>query len=72
MIALLYSEHLLFSIYVVHDEVKDKSFELELSWIGEQTGGKHEWVSKELFDEAENYAKESLRQESDSDEEIQQ
>ena len=26
---------LLFSIFVVHDEVKDKSFELELSWVGE-------------------------------------
>ena len=24
-------------IYVVHDEVKDKNFELELSWIGEGT-----------------------------------
>ena len=24
----------LFRIYVVHDEVKDKNFELELSWIG--------------------------------------
>lgn len=23
------------SIYVVHDEVKDKAFELELSWVGE-------------------------------------
>ena len=22
-------------IYIVHDEVKDKNFELELSWIGE-------------------------------------
>jgi len=22
-------------IYVVHDEVKDKQFELELSWVGE-------------------------------------
>lgn len=22
-------------IYIVHDEVKDKSFELELSWVGE-------------------------------------
>lgn len=26
---------LLHRIYVVHDEVKDKNFELELSWIGE-------------------------------------
>ena len=25
----------LLRIYVVHDEVKDKNFELELSWIGE-------------------------------------
>lgn len=24
-----------FSIYIVHDEVKDKNFELELSWVGE-------------------------------------
>lgn len=23
------------SIYIVHDEVKDKAFELELSWVGE-------------------------------------
>lgn len=23
------------SIYMVHDEVKDKSFELEMSWVGE-------------------------------------
>ena len=25
----------LYSIYVVHDEVKDKQFELELSWVGD-------------------------------------
>lgn len=25
----------LFRIYIVHDEVKDKAFELELSWVGE-------------------------------------
>ena len=24
-----------FSIYTVHDEVKDKAFELEMSWVGE-------------------------------------
>ena len=23
------------SIHIVHDEVKDKSFELEMSWVGE-------------------------------------
>ena len=26
-----------YSIYVCHDEVKDKAFELELSWVGECT-----------------------------------
>lgn len=25
----------LIRIYIVHDEVKDKAFELELSWVGE-------------------------------------
>ena len=27
-------EFLFLRIYVVHDEVKDKAFELELSWVG--------------------------------------
>ncbi len=61
----------LFSIYIVHDEIKDKAFELELSWIGFETNGKHELVPKDLFEDAEKYAKEALKQESDSDEEIQ-
>ena len=31
-------------IYMVHDEVKDKMFELELSWVGEFTNGVHQKV----------------------------
>jgi len=58
-------------IYQVHDEIKDKSFELELSWVGEFTGGKHEPVPLAVYQEAEKYAKDSLHQDSDSDEEIQ-
>lgn len=58
------------SIYIVHDEVKDKQFELELSWVGEETEGRHEWVPKDLREEAEKLAKEALRQSSESDEEI--
>jgi len=54
-------------IYVVHDEIKDKQFELELSWIGEFTGGKHELVPKDVFDKAESFAKEALRPDSDSE-----
>lgn len=56
-------------IYVVHDEVKDKAFELELSWVGELTGGKHEFVPADVQAEAEKYAKEALEESDDSDEE---
>lgn len=56
-------------IYIVHDEVKDKNFELELSWVGEMTGGKHELVPKNVFADAEKYAKESLEESDDSDDE---
>lgn len=52
----------------MHDEVKDKMFELELSWVSEATGGKHERVKGEAFDEAEKYAKAALEDDSDSDE----
>lgn len=57
-------------IYIIHDEVKDKSFELELSWVGEVTGGRHEIVPKEVLEEAEKFAKASLEEESDSDEDM--
>ena len=63
----LNSNRLFYSIYVVHDEIKDKAFELEMSWIGADTNGKHEWVPKELFDEAERLAQEAIKPESDSD-----
>ena len=45
------------SIYSVHDEVKDKSFELELSWIGDITNGLHKPVPQDIFNDAEQYAK---------------
>ncbi|XP_043929511.1 proteasome subunit alpha type-3 [Protopterus annectens] len=56
-------------IYVVHDEVKDKAFELELSWVGEVTNGRHEIVPKDVREEAEKYAKDSLEEEEESDDE---
>ena len=56
-------------IYQVHDEVKDKMFELELSWVTKETGGRHERVPKEVFDEAEKFAKAALEEDSDSDDE---
>ena len=54
-------------IYSVHDEVKDKHFELELSWIGTETNGRHQVVPKELYDEAVKYAEEALNDSDDED-----
>eukprot|EP01115_Flamella_aegyptia_P013367 TRINITY_DN7066_c0_g1_i1.p1 TRINITY_DN7066_c0_g1~~TRINITY_DN7066_c0_g1_i1.p1 ORF type:complete len:192 (-),score=87.73 TRINITY_DN7066_c0_g1_i1:76-651(-) len=49
-------------IHSVHDEVKDKEFELELSWICAETGWTHQLVPKNLVDEANRVAKEALDQ----------
>lgn len=56
-------------IYAVHDEVKDKAFKLELSWIGEFTKGEHQLVPDDIYREAEQYAKDSIAEDS-SDEEM--
>lgn len=34
---------------LAHDDGKDKEMEMELSWICEESGGKHEIVPKELI-----------------------
>ncbi|KAI5476156.1 20S proteasome subunit alpha 7 [Pseudohyphozyma bogoriensis] len=47
-------------IHTVHDEAKDKEFELELSWISSESGYKHVAVPKAIADEAENKAKEII------------
>lgn len=39
-------------IYELHDEVKDKPFELEMSWICDASNKKHEFVPKELLEQA--------------------
>ncbi|CAF0775651.1 unnamed protein product [Didymodactylos carnosus] len=57
-------------IYQVHDEVKDRMFELELSWVGKNTEGKHEKVPTSVYEDAEKYAKASLEEASDDDEEM--
>jgi 20S proteasome subunit alpha 7 len=44
----------------VHDDAKEKDFELELSWIGDETNGLHLPVPKDLFEEAEKAAKAAL------------
>ena len=47
-------------IYAVHDESKDKLFELEMSWISPQSMYRHELVPAVLMKEAEAYAKQCL------------
>ncbi|XP_022906829.1 proteasome subunit alpha type-3 [Onthophagus taurus] len=54
-------------IYLVHDELKDKNFELELSWVSEETQGRHERVPDNVFAEAEKSAKQAIEADSDSD-----
>jgi hypothetical protein len=46
------------SIHQVHDEAKDKDFELELSWIAPASGWKHVSVPKAIADAAGTKAKE--------------
>jgi len=44
-------------IHMVHDEVKDKDFELELSWICPESNFKYQVVPKDIAAEAERVAK---------------
>ena len=48
------------SIYLVHEDAKEKEFELEMSWITDETGGMHLPVPKELQQEAEAAAKAAI------------
>jgi len=56
-------------IYMVHDEVKDKMFELELSWVGEFTAGVHKRVPDTVHEEAEKFAKSAMEEDSDDSDE---
>ncbi|EAU84280.2 proteasome subunit alpha type-3 [Coprinopsis cinerea okayama7 len=47
-------------IYLVHDDAKEKDFELEMSWIGSETGGLHVPVPDDLFKDANAKAKAAL------------
>ena len=56
-------------IYMLHDENKDKPFELELSMISESTGWKHKGVAKDVIASSVEWAKQQLEEEEDDDEE---
>jgi 20S proteasome subunit alpha 7 len=44
-------------IHSCHDEVKDKEFELELSWIGPDSNFRYELVPRDIKAEAQQYAR---------------
>ncbi|CAJ1947820.1 unnamed protein product [Sphenostylis stenocarpa] len=49
-------------IYGVHDEAKDKDFELEMSWVCDESKRQHEKVPDELLEEAKAAAKAALEE----------
>eukprot|EP00823_Brevimastigomonas_motovehiculus_P009668 TRINITY_DN9397_c0_g1_i1.p1 TRINITY_DN9397_c0_g1~~TRINITY_DN9397_c0_g1_i1.p1 ORF type:complete len:286 (-),score=57.14 TRINITY_DN9397_c0_g1_i1:366-1223(-) len=57
-------------IYKLHDDIKDKEFELELSWVCDESKKQHELVPAKLREEAVKIAMEAKRKsELDEDEE---
>lgn len=65
--ARMYVLDLLHRIHTVHDDAKDKDFELELSWVCTETGGRHQLVPQDIASEAERLAKASMQDEMDED-----
>ena len=55
-------------IYAVNDPTKDKTFELEMSWVGAETSGKFQRVPADILKAAEDAAKAALADDSDDDE----
>ncbi|ONK61512.1 uncharacterized protein A4U43_C08F30700 [Asparagus officinalis] len=49
-------------IYGVHDEAKDKAFELELSWVCDESNRQHQKVPDALLEEAKAAAKAALEE----------
>lgn len=49
-------------MHLVHDDNKDKDFELEMTWVCEASGWKHASVPSDLLVEAERKAKAALEE----------
>lgn len=49
-------------IYAVHDEAKDKAFELEMSWVCDESDRQHQKVPEYLLDEAKTAARVALEE----------
>ena len=51
-----------FSIHLVHDDNKDKEFELEMTWISPESAMKHTAVPADLLAEADAKGKAALEE----------
>lgn len=58
-----------YSIYQVHDELKDKLFKMELSWVCDLSDGVHQTVPGDYYKKAYQAGLES-KQDDDSDNDI--
>jgi 20S proteasome subunit alpha 7 len=45
------------SLHTVHDDTKDKPMEIEMSWISEASGWRHQFIPKDVQAEAITWAK---------------
>ena len=57
-------------LHLLHDEVKDKPFELELSWICQESGWKHRFVPEEIVSAAEEWAKKAIEDDEMADDDM--
>jgi len=55
---------------VVHDDVRDKAFELELSWVSKESNGVHQRVPPNVFAAAEQSAKAAVAADSESEDDM--
>lgn len=56
-------------IHALHDEAKDKPFELEMSWLCEESGWKHKGVPRDIIKESVEWAKKDIEEAEEDDEE---
>lgn len=56
-------------LHTVHDSDKDKNWEMELSWISDETNGVHQLCSPEMRDEIYKRAEDAIADEEEDEEE---
>lgn len=55
------------TLLITHEEVQEKPYKLEMSWVCEESEWKHARINEELIGEAETWAKKSIEEDDESD-----